>query len=180
MKLLRQFVEQQGPAVSQISSALKQGDSALAERLAHTLKGVAGNIGAKSVQAAAGDLEKAIRTKGAASEINSARQRVATALDPLVAEIQSALSLVAPEIPVESTTATAVDPAQAREAAAQLTKLLSEFDPGAADFIEANGTALRSLFGDGAWPQFEKLVQSYAFAEAQAQLDQALEGVSSL
>lgn len=30
-------------------------------RLAHTLKGVAGNIGAKSLQAAAGDVEKAIK-----------------------------------------------------------------------------------------------------------------------
>ena len=48
LKLLRQFVEQQGPAVEQITTALAQGDVALAERLAHTLKGVAGNIGAKA------------------------------------------------------------------------------------------------------------------------------------
>ena len=52
-KLLRQFVEQQGPAVEQITAAQAQGDNALAERLAHTLKGVAGNIGAKSVQSTA-------------------------------------------------------------------------------------------------------------------------------
>ena len=54
LKLLRQFAEQQGPSVEQITAALAQGDAALAERLAHTLKGVAGNIGAKPVQAAAG------------------------------------------------------------------------------------------------------------------------------
>ena len=49
LKLLRQFIEQQGPAVEQITEALARGDIALAERLAHTLKGVAGNIGATQV-----------------------------------------------------------------------------------------------------------------------------------
>ena len=53
-------------------------------------------------------------------------------------------------------------------------KLLAEFDPGAADYIEANAAALRPLFAGEAWLQFEKLVQSYSFGEAQAQLEQAL------
>jgi hypothetical protein len=30
------------------------------------------------------------------------------------------------------------------------------------------------LFAMGTWPRFEKLVQDYAFAEAQANLEQAL------
>jgi hypothetical protein len=55
-----------------------------------------------------------------------------------------------------------------------LTKLLSEFDPGAVEFIEANQQAMRAMLPGEAWPQFEKLVQGYAFAEAQAQLEQAL------
>jgi hypothetical protein len=67
-----------------------------------------------------------------------------------------------------------VAPAQARAAAAQLAKLLSEFDPGGAEFIEANQPALSWLFSGDKWLQFEKLVQNYAFAEAQAQLEQAL------
>jgi hypothetical protein len=33
---------------------------------------------------------------------------------------------------------------------------------------------LRPLFAGDAWPQFEKLVQGYAFADAQSQLEQAL------
>ena len=55
-----------------------------------------------------------------------------------------------------------------------MTKLLSEFDAGAADFIETNHAALRSLFPGETWKQFEKLVQGYAFAEAQARLELAL------
>jgi len=70
-----------------------------------------------------------------------------------------------------------VDPAQSRAAATQLAKLLSEFDPGAADFIEANHGVLRPLFPGDAWPQFENLVQSYAFADAQARLEQSLKNL---
>jgi two-component system sensor histidine kinase/response regulator len=172
-KLLRQFVEQQGPAVGQISAAISQGDITLAERLAHTLKGVAGNIGAKIVQSAAGTLEKLIRERTNAEQVESAKKQVAAALDPLCAQLQNGFSGCDPGPAAQETTATK-DPAQSREAATQLAKLLSEFEPGAADFTEANRAALRGLFANDAWLQFEKLVQGYSFAEAQGQLEQAL------
>jgi PAS domain S-box-containing protein len=174
LKLLRQFIEQQGPAVGQVTAALAQGDVALAERLAHTLKGVAGNIGAKAVQAAAGALEKLIRARAAAVEVDSAKQQVAAALDPLLAQLQAALVSPASVASAPTATLATVNPAQSREAAAKLIKLLSEFDPGAADFVEANRAALYPLFGTEAWVQFEKLVQGYAFADAQTQLEQAM------
>ncbi len=59
--LLGQFAGKQGDATAQISAALKTGDQKLAERIAHTVKGVAGNIGISGVQSAAQKLEKAIR-----------------------------------------------------------------------------------------------------------------------
>ena len=67
-----------------------------------------------------------------------------------------------------------VDPVKTREAAARLTGLLSEFDPGAGDFIEENRAVLQPLFPGTNWGEFEKLVQGYAFAEAQTQLEMAL------
>jgi CheY-like chemotaxis protein len=176
LKLLRQFAEQQGPAVAQISDALTKGDSALAERLAHTLKGVAGNIGAKPVQTAAGAMEKLIRNRAKGDELTSAQQQLAAALDPLVAQIKTA-SKPATDPQPSAAPQVAVDPAQSREAATQLAKLLAEFDPGAADFIETNQAALRPLFAGDGWSQFETNVQGYAFAEAQAQLEQALKSI---
>ena len=59
--LLRQFAVKQGDAAAQISTALQQGDHALAERIAHTVKGVAGNIGITEVQSVAQKLENALR-----------------------------------------------------------------------------------------------------------------------
>jgi len=174
LKLLRQFVEQQGPAVGQITAALAQGDAALAERLAHTLKGVAGNIGAKAVQAAAGALEKLIRARAAAAEVDPAKQQVAAALDPLLAQLQVALSSPGLDTSPPTAPGVPVSPAQSREATVQLIKLLSEFDPRAVDFVEGNQAALHSLFTSEAWPRFEKLIRGYAFADAQTQLEQAM------
>jgi len=177
LRLLRQFIEQQGPAVAQINGALEKSDVALAERLAHTLKGVAGNIGAKAVHTAAASLEKIIRAKGSTGEVNVATQQVATALDSLIAGLRAALnpaaSAMSPGTPVAP-----VNAAQSRAAAEQLFKLLSEFDPGAADFIETKRNALQPLFADGAWADFEKLVQSYSFAEAQTRLEERLQSFS--
>jgi HPt (histidine-containing phosphotransfer) domain-containing protein len=59
--LLRQFAAKQGDAAAQISTALQKGDHALAERISHTVKGVAGNIGITEVQSVAQKLEKALR-----------------------------------------------------------------------------------------------------------------------
>jgi HPt (histidine-containing phosphotransfer) domain-containing protein len=175
LKLLRQFVEQQGPAVGQIAEAQIAGDITRAERLAHTLKGVAGNLGATDVQTAAGALEKLIRERADAKDLETARRRVAARLTPLVDALQGLIDRVGTDVVHAHPPAPPADPAESRQAAARLTSLLSELDPGAADFIETNHAALRPLFDVATWPEFERLVQDYAFADAQAQLEHALE-----
>ena len=70
-KLLRQFSNTEADAAQRIASALAENDRALAERLAHTVKGVAGNIGATAVQNAAANLEKAIKGSAPAAEIEA-------------------------------------------------------------------------------------------------------------
>ena len=91
-----------------------------------------------------------------------------------MSELRTAVSEAASEAPAQSATAPPANPAQSRAAAGQLTTLLSDLDPGAADFLEANRSALRPLFGAAEWPEFERLVQDYAFADAQTQLEKAL------
>ena len=59
-KLLLDFADKYATIKDEIKSAIHQGDMKTAERLAHTLKGVAGNISAAGIQAAANDLEAAI------------------------------------------------------------------------------------------------------------------------
>jgi CheY-like chemotaxis protein len=59
--LLAQFAAKQCDAAAQVSTALESSDVKLAERIAHTVKGVAGNLGIVEVQSVAQKLEKALR-----------------------------------------------------------------------------------------------------------------------
>ena len=81
-KLLRQFSNTEADAAQRIASALAENDRALAERLAHTVKGVAGNIGAAAVQNAAAHLEKAIEGSAPAAEIEVLRVSLEECLPP--------------------------------------------------------------------------------------------------
>ncbi|HZN56808.1 MAG TPA: PAS domain S-box protein [Planctomycetota bacterium] len=173
LKLLHQFVEQQRPAIGQITAALTAGDAKLAERIAHTLKGVAGNLGAKELHAAAGALEKRIRDRASDAELDGAKRQLAAVLDPLLAQIASAASPIGPTAPT-APAAPPADPAKARAMAAELSKLLSESDPGAGDYLEAHQASLRPFFEDAVWKELGTMVQNYAFAEAQGHVDRVL------
>jgi PAS domain S-box-containing protein len=60
--LLEQFFYRNAEIVQEISEAIKRTDQEHAVRNAHTIKGVAGNIGAKILQAAAAKLEMALKS----------------------------------------------------------------------------------------------------------------------
>jgi two-component system, sensor histidine kinase and response regulator len=61
LAMLRRYVAGQKDVCAQIHEALGMGDMPTAERLAHTTKGVSGNIGATAIQNLAGALEQSLR-----------------------------------------------------------------------------------------------------------------------
>jgi two-component system, sensor histidine kinase and response regulator len=171
LKLLRQFSAQQSDAPGQITELLKAGDRPAAERTAHTVKGVAANLGVQTVQLAAGELEKAIHDGADAARLESLRQQFATVLTPFVDRLRAALGEepVSPAAPK----AMVVDPAQLKLVVEQMTRHLAEFDAAASDCLEANRGVFASLFSAEEFGKFEQRVQGYAFGEALAQLEQA-------
>jgi len=171
LKLLRQFSAQQSDAPGQITELLKAGDRPAAERRAHTVKGVAANLGVKTVQLAAGELEKAIHDGADAARLESLRQQFATVLAPFVHRLRAALG-EEPALPA-APKAMVVDPAQLKLVVEQMTRHLAEFDAAASDCLEANRGVFASLFSTEEFGKFEQQVQGYAFGEALAQLEQA-------
>jgi two-component system sensor histidine kinase/response regulator len=169
-KLLREFANQQARAVEQIRTALATNDTESATRLAHTLKGVAGNLGAGPVQTAAAAVEKLLRDRVPADTANSALEQLAAVLDPFLTRLRVALASAT----TAATSTPAVEPARARAIAAHLKKLFAEFDASAVTFAEENEACLRPAFGADTWEQFLRQTQQFAFADAQALLDQAL------
>lgn len=171
LKLLRQFAEQQAGVPCQITTALKATDRASAERLAHTLKGVAGNIGAKPVQAAAGAVEKLIRDQAGIADADPAISSLNAALEPLVADLRGALGSEQPT--VTGVPSAPVDSEQLEAAISQMLKRLSEFDAAATDDLDAQRGLFASLFPPAEFSQFEQHVRAYCFAEAQELLQRA-------
>jgi two-component system sensor histidine kinase/response regulator len=174
LKLLHEFVEQQGSAATQIDQELARGEPGHAERVAHTVKGVAGNLGAKAVQAAAGALEKLIHARSGPEEVGPAKEQLAAALASLLPALNAVLSSASPENP-EPSVAAASAPEQSGAVTEQLTKLLTESDPAVADFIDANQGLLRPLFTPEAWQQMRKHAQAYAFDECRTFVEQAIQ-----
>jgi PAS domain S-box-containing protein len=170
MKLLREFASQQADAVEQVRAALARNDTESATRVAHTLKGVAGSLGAGPVQTAAAAVERLLRDRAAADATNQALEQLAAVVDPFLMQLRAALASTTPAAAATPTVA----PARTRAIAAQLKKLFAEFDTSAVTFAEENQASLRPAFDATTWEQFLRQTQQFAFAEAQALLDQAL------
>ena len=87
-KLLLKFYNGYQSAPGEIQQLFESGANEDAERLAHTVKGVAGNIGATELQAKAGDLEKAI-AKGRDTEYVSLLDEFGKSLDVVMRSLRN-------------------------------------------------------------------------------------------
>jgi two-component system sensor histidine kinase/response regulator len=165
-RLLRQFLETQADAAVKIGENLAAGERAVAERLAHTVKGVAGNLAAGPVQAAAGALEKAIRHGTEPARVETLRTQLAEALARLSSKLRPLLSNPAPP-PAEAPARPApplLDPAALRPVVERWARLLAESDTASLDGLEREGDLLHALFGDaGALAAFTEQVKAYDF-----------------
>ena len=134
-RLLVKFRDSQGDFANLFAAARVDPDASAAARAAHTLKGTAGNIGAKGVQAAAGALEHACMIQSDAAQIDQLLAATIEQLIPVIAGLQGidAVPGVATPAPVVSF----ADPAVVKEALERLTSLLRDGEVEAADAVEA-------------------------------------------
>jgi PAS domain S-box-containing protein len=168
LKLLRQFVDDESDAALRIRERLAAGDRATAERMAHTVKGVAGNLGARELHVLAGDLERAVKESRPSTDALCGD--LAGALAMFSAAVRSTLPERAAAPPAEESP---TDEGMIREAVTRMIRYLSDFDPAAADCLDADRAAFRAVFDAATLAQFERHVGSYAFPEAEALLAEA-------
>jgi signal transduction histidine kinase/DNA-binding response OmpR family regulator len=175
LDLLRQFVEGHADAADRIGESLGRAERSEAERLAHTVKGVAGNLAAGPVQAVAAALEKTIREGADAAALEPLRAQLADAMERLSAALRPWLADGGTRAPASSAPApAAVDPAVLAEVVQRWSRLLAECDAGTSDGLDREGDALRALFGgEPGFARFARLVTAYDFEDALAALRQA-------
>ncbi len=163
--LLRRFVESQKEAVTGIRGALAQKDRLTAERNAHTLKGVAGNLGAAGVQAAAAAIEKSIRDNESSRRMKKLLDECESVLAAVLAAIgQAAGTGVGGDATDRPTRA--VDPALWRPMVEKLRKLVEESDSEALEYLEQVRAELAAACTRESFKKLEKALQAYDFSLA--------------
>jgi PAS domain S-box-containing protein len=128
-RLLRDLLHDHGQDAARIDHAIEAGDLPTAQRLAHTLKGVAGTLGAVALQQQAAALESALRA-GQARQATELAIALAGTLQPLMEGLQQGLEEL--NEPLASASSTAVSAA----ALDDLDRLLAELDPDAVQRAE--------------------------------------------
>ena len=131
VKLLRKFRDREADFGARLIAARADDDPETATRCAHTLKGVAGNLGAARLQALATRLEAACQTGGSDDEVT-------LRLDDTVAELETVLGGLAclggsPRKAMDSVEKAANLAPQLL----QLRELLEDYDGGAGEIMES-------------------------------------------
>ena len=175
--MLEKYVSGQAGAIGAIREALSADDRKTATRLAHTTKGVSGNIGASAVQQLAEALEHALQQEPPPSGLDAMVDALEAGLLPLVQAIAVQLS---PPAAAGAAGLAAVDEAQLTEVTQRLRSLLQDMDYSAGEWIEAHAALLAASY-----PKHIKAVkqamESFDFDLAVEQLDAAISnrGVAS-
>ncbi|MBD9417357.1 response regulator [Pseudomonas sp. PDM16] len=162
LRLLDKFASGQADVVERLRAALIAGEQESAEREAHSLKGLAGNLGAVDLATQAAAVESAIKD-ARHDELGALLAELERTLAPLVEAIQ-ALQTPGPQV--------VVDDEQLRPLCLQLQQLFLEDDPRAGKVFEEQAELLRSTFNEG-YSQLAAAVHGFDFERAGELLRQA-------
>jgi len=167
--LLEQFAQKQADAGSQIAEALRNQDYELASRIAHTVKGVAGNLGIGAIQAAAEKIERGIREKD--QTVSGLLPEFEAALASMSQRIGRALADSAPAAPaVESPREFNAQAAAA--ALARVRTLIEANDGDAATALSDLESAVGSAVDRTALDALRSALDEFDFDRALSKLDE--------
>lgn len=171
-KLLVEFHQDHGNDIAAIRDALMQQKADIAQRLAHTIKGVAGTIGAADMNLRAKELEAAIKADKEASYDEQIDQ-----LELAMGPVLQGLSGLAVAEDTDGETEKDADLTGITPMLDELKELIEEMDPDAEEKAEAlqrklSGTANRKLTA-----QLPRQVSGFEFEDGLETLAQLREDV---
>lgn len=167
LSLLGKFRSRQGHTVEQLRLALQGGHWQTAERLAHTLKGSAAQIGAVEIRDRAGELEASIRGRDALSRADAMLDGLAPKLEALFAAIACRLPA-----PMAAEAAERIDSEHLSNVCLLLACQLDSFNCSSTQTMKNNEAMLRAALGDR-YDECADFVDDFEF-------DKALELLRSL
>jgi signal transduction histidine kinase/DNA-binding response OmpR family regulator/HPt (histidine-containing phosphotransfer) domain-containing protein len=164
LRMLRKFGQSQGDFAVEFDNACQDADESAALRCAHTLKGVAANIGATGLSEAAGLLEAACKNGSPEAEVAQRVDQVCGAL----AVVKQGLSVLdnIESAGGEAAATMEPDPQQVKALLEVMAQLLEDSDTEAAEIVEQLGPLVASSSQRGSFTRLEKLVEDYEFEDA--------------
>jgi two-component system sensor histidine kinase/response regulator len=156
--LLSRFATSQAGAARDIRDSLAVNDTPTAERIAHSLKGAAGNLGAASLAEAAARAEVAIDSK---QSVSTAVDEMSFCLDATIRAIRAALPAETPDAGKSN-----ADPSSVIQPLMHLKKLLDTDDGAASDFILNAQSNLSKVLTAVEMEALASQVGNFAYAEA--------------
>ncbi len=168
--LLIQFAAKQAEVNSQILAAIESGDNKLLERITHTVKGVAGNIGLGSVFIAAEKLERAIREVGL--DVPTITEEFTLVMSRQAQAIQNVMHDVMLDWSAERETISNFDPLTASAAVAHLRALLESSDADAEEAFHTLEDALGAICDKSRLSAFGAAISEFDFDTARMKLDE--------
>jgi PAS domain S-box-containing protein len=172
LNLMRRFVEAHTGDMTQLTTALADGDLLTARRLAHTLKGTGATLGADHLAILAGNLETVLRTMPNVNISSPEIQEQTDAIDLELAALASAFPpLTAPSAigtPTQHMTGNLADPTHPPDPGAlldQLATLLGQNDTRAIALFNEHAALLHSSLGPPC-AELERQISTFTFEAA--------------
>jgi two-component system sensor histidine kinase/response regulator len=158
INMLQKYVANQENTPAELRTALNAGDKATAERIAHSAKGVSGNIGATELQEMAAELETMIK-EGIESKVVEAK---IVAFEKAQSAMITALKAAVPlEVPKQGSKA--LDTSNAAVVLTRIYQLLTDDDGEAIDVIQQNIDLLRFVLGVEACSKLDCAIKQFDF-----------------
>ena len=175
-KLLDRFVETQFDAMQRIVAAIENNQLETAIREAHTLKGLAGNIGAGGLADSAARVEHLL-SLGSHDGLPQALAACTLALDELVPKIVLAMQSRSNVPEPGNTVVAAVDRAHLEAGLRELSQLLQQDDAQAVKHLDGIGPVLVAAGQAEHARQLKRMLGQYDFEGALAQLGEVADAL---
>jgi len=177
VKLLNRFVTGQDDFVERFNTSLAKQDEEETTRFAHTLKGSAGNIGAKLLQQSAEILEQCCTQRADKESVEQALVNTELELTKVLTELSSYLKKPN-EIEASQEFSKFVFTEQTKVQLEQLLELVEDFETEALELAEE---IIKQLEGTKEAKIFEKVyqqIESYEFSEAEVTLNDFIKKIT--
>jgi two-component system, sensor histidine kinase and response regulator len=165
MELLRRFFDGNERLTTEFKQALESDDLSTAGRLAHTVKGVAGNIGAYELQGTASALEQSIKLHESQELLMAHVDRFLESMDSLISTLEPIVRK-RPSYTDQNTLQEEADLNEIKPILAKLKNYLGESDGEALDYLSEVRTKICGAFPKDDFEEFERAVQAFEFDNA--------------